>query len=124
MSQENVEVVRRFIRIDLDEAMTLVDPAIVWNPAPQPATQGREATRASIERWEADWEEYEEFPEDLLAIDDLVVATVRFRGRGRQSGVKVTTCMYEVFTVREGKIVRMDEFTERAEALEAAGLSE
>ena len=48
----------------------------------------------------------------------------RFGGRGSQSGVEVNTRMYEVFTLREGKIVRMDEFTERATALEAAGLSE
>ena len=124
MSQENVEVVRSFILLDLDEAMTLVDPAVFWNPAPQPATQGRDATRASIERWEADWEEYEEVPEDFVATDDRVIVTIRFRGRGSQSGVEVNTRLYEVFTLREGKIVRMDEFTERATALEAAGLSE
>ena len=124
MSQENVEVVRSFILLDLDEAMTLVDPAIVWNPAPQPAEQGRDATRASIERWEEEWEDYEEVPEDFVATDDRVVVTVRFRARGRQSGVGVNTRLYEVFTLREGKIVRMDEFTDRAEALEAVGLSE
>ena len=124
MSQRNVEVVRSFILLDLDESMKLVDPAVFWNPAPQPAARGLDATRASIERWEADWEEYEEVPEDFAAIDDRVVVTVRFRGLGSQSGVEVHTRMYEVFTLREGLIVRMDEFTERAEALEAAGLSE
>lgn len=117
-------MVRRFVLLDLDECMKLVDPAIVWNPVPQPASQGREETRASIERWESDWEEYEEVPEDLVAIDDRVLVTLRFRGRGRRSGVEVHTRMYELFTVREGKIVRMDEFTERSEALQAAGLSE
>ena len=124
MSQENVEVVRSFVVLDLDEAMTLVDPAIVWNPAPQPGAQGRDATRASIERWEADWEEYEEVPEDFVATDDRVLVTVRFRGRGRRSGVEVNTRMYELFTLRDGLITRMDEYLEHAEALEAAGLSE
>jgi hypothetical protein len=31
---------------------------------------------------------------------------------------------YEIYTLRDGKIVRMDEFTDRAEALEAAGAQE
>ena len=32
MSQENVEIVRRFlIVVDVDEALTYADPGIVWN---------------------------------------------------------------------------------------------
>jgi ketosteroid isomerase-like protein len=46
------------------------------------------------------------------------------QGRGRASGVKVETRFYEVYTLREGKVSRVDEYTERAEALEAAGLRE
>jgi ketosteroid isomerase-like protein len=32
--------------------------------------------------------------------------------------------LYEVFTVREGKLVRMDEFADRDEALRAAGIKD
>ena len=53
-----------------------------------------------------------------------MVVTARHRGRGRESGVAVDARFYEVYTLRDGKIVRVDEFVERAEALEAAGLSE
>jgi ketosteroid isomerase-like protein len=31
---------------------------------------------------------------------------------------------YEVYTLRDGKVSRVDEYSERDEALEAAGLSE
>ena len=32
MSLENVEVVRRFLLLEVDEALTHADPEIVWNP--------------------------------------------------------------------------------------------
>jgi ketosteroid isomerase-like protein len=53
-----------------------------------------------------------------------VVAAVRLRGRGRGSGIEVDARFYEVYTLRQGKIVRMDQFTQRSEALEAVGLRE
>jgi ketosteroid isomerase-like protein len=53
-----------------------------------------------------------------------VVAAVRMRARGRASGIPVDARFYDVYTLRQGKIVRMDQFTRRSEALEAAGLRE
>ena len=50
--------------------------------------------------------------------------TVRFRGRGRASGIEIDARLYEVYTLRDGKVLRIDEYEHRAEALEAAGLSE
>ena len=38
--------------------------------------------------------------------------------------MQIDSRYYEVYTVREGKVSRQDEFNERAEALEAAGLEE
>jgi ketosteroid isomerase-like protein len=52
---------------------------------------------------------------------DRVLVTVRFRARGRGSGIAVGARLYDLFTLRKGKIVRMDQFSERSEALEAAG---
>jgi hypothetical protein len=48
----------------------------------------------------------------------------RFRGRGRASGAEVEGRHFEVYTVRDRKVIRVEEFSERGEALEAAGLSE
>jgi hypothetical protein len=52
----------------------------------------------------------------------LVVTGARFKGKG--SGIEVNGVSYAVLTVSRGLIVRIDEFTERSEALEAVGLSE
>ena len=45
-------------------------------------------------------------------------------GRGATSGAEVRSTNYELLTFREGLIVRIREFYDEGEALEAAGLSE
>jgi ketosteroid isomerase-like protein len=124
MSQEKVEIVRRFLLFDVEEALAYADPEIVWNPAEESATQGHDAVRASLVRWKSEWDDYELLPEEFEHMGDCVLATVRLRGRGRGSGVEVDARFYEVFTLRHGKIVRMDQFTKQSEALEAVGLRE
>jgi ketosteroid isomerase-like protein len=121
MSQENVEIVRRFLSVEVDEAMADADPEIVWNPIEELPTQGHAAVRASLAHWKAEWDEYEVLPEELMDMGDRVVATVCLRGRGRGSGVEIEARFYDVYTLRDAKIVRMDQFTDRSEALDALG---
>ena len=62
--------------------------------------------------------------EEFVDAGDRVVVALHLRGRGRGSGVEIDARFFDVYTIRDGKIVRMDEFTERFAALEAAGLRE
>ena len=124
MSHENVEIVRRFLLVDVDEALTYADPDIVWNPIEESPTQGHDAVRASLEGWKGEWDDYKLMPEEFVDRGDLVIVTVRLAGRGRGSGVEIAARFYDVYTLRDGKIVRMDQFTELSEALEAVGRSE
>jgi ketosteroid isomerase-like protein len=122
VSEDNVEIVRRFLLDDLDEALTYADPGIVWNPIEESPTQGHEAVRASLARWKGEWDNYRLMPEEFVDSGDRVVVTVRLGGRGRGSGIEIDARFYDVFTLREGKIVRMDQFTEQSEAFQAVGL--
>ena len=128
MSRENVEVVRRsfdaYRRGDLDAALADADSQIVWNPAEEAPMRGVDAVRDYLARWEREWEELETTPEEFIDAGDRVVAIVHFRGRGRTSGIEVDARSYAVYTLRDGKTIEMEEFTDRSEALEAAGLSE
>jgi ketosteroid isomerase-like protein len=124
MSLENVEIVCRFLCAELDEALTYADPEIVWNPIEELPTQGHDEVRASLARWKAEWDDYKVMPEEYVDMGDSVVVTVRLRGRGRGSGVEIDALFYDVYTLRDGMIVRMDQFTERSQALEAAELGE
>ena len=45
-------------------------------------------------------------------------------GSEKDSGGRMQTRFFDVFTVREGQIVRIEEYTTKTEALEAVGLSE
>ena len=55
---------------------------------------------------------------------DQVIAAVEAAMRGKASDIDVKAMIFVVATVRDGVITRMDEYVERADALEAVGLSE
>ncbi len=128
MSTENLEIVRRAFafgvqgRGDPDEGLADFDPDVVVNSVEQGSSRGRDAVRANLERWNDAWKEIEATAEEFIEAGDRVVVSAHFRGRGRGSGIEVAARFYDVYTLRHGKVVRVDEFTERADALEAAGL--
>jgi len=130
MSQENVEVVRRAIAYeyygvgDRAEAEAIFDPEVVLNPIDEDASSGFDAMRADMERWASAFEQLEVTIEEIIDAGDQVVVVAHHRGRGRASGVEVDTRFYEVYALRDGKVSRVDEYTDRAEALEAAALRE
>jgi ketosteroid isomerase-like protein len=129
MSQENVEIVRRAFQYMASgrggsEVLASFDPNVVMKPVETGATSGVNAIRGNFERWQSTFDELEVTVEEIIDAGGRVVHTAHWRGRGRGSGIKVDARYYEVYTLRDGKIIRVDEYTERAEALEAAGLSE
>jgi len=128
MSRQNVEVVRRAFeyklgRVERAEAASAFDPEFVANPVEEGPSHGPEAARGVFDRWKNAWEEFEVTAEEFLDAGDRVLVTVYCRGRGRGSGVEVEARFYEVYALRKGRVVRSDEYTGRAAALEAAGLS-
>jgi ketosteroid isomerase-like protein len=70
---------------------------------------------------------------DALTIDSLdlreapdrrVVHRTHARWRGAASGIEVESPLVLVLTVRDGKIIRSEDYLSHAEALEAVGLRE
>jgi ketosteroid isomerase-like protein len=109
---------------DRAEAEAIFDPRVVLNPIDEGPSSGFDAMRADMERWASAFDELTVTVEEIIDAGDQVVVVAHHQGRGRQSGAEVETRFYPVYTLREGKVARVDEYTERAEALEAAGLSE
>jgi ketosteroid isomerase-like protein len=133
MSQENVEVVRAafdaFERGGLDALSQLHDPAIEWQTSaedPDAAThRGRVAVRRYIEGYMETFPGFRaELEECVSAPDGRVLTTTRYTGRARASGMDMDWRQSVVYTVESGLIVRAEEYFDRADALEAAGLSE
>jgi ketosteroid isomerase-like protein len=91
MSQENVDNLRRgfkaYARGDLDEALAGLDPDVVYKPIQETAVRGRDAVRASLERWDAEWDEMEMTSEEIIdAGDHLIQANPLSRARSGQRG--------------------------------------
>jgi hypothetical protein len=66
--------------------------------------------------WDIQWE-----PEEILDFGDRFLVTTQQRGRGSGSGVAVSEPVFQLFTLRQGLIVRQEDFLDRSEALEAVG---
>jgi ketosteroid isomerase-like protein len=128
MSKENVDVVRQafeaYTSRGAEAAREFFDPEIVWNAADEAPSHGLDEVVGYMDRWEGEWENLRTSAEDFIDAGERVFVTVHFSGRGKASGIEIDARLYEVFMVRDGKIIRMDEYSERSSALEAAGLSE
>jgi ketosteroid isomerase-like protein len=80
-----------------------------------------------VEEFLEAWDDLAVTVEELVdAGGDRVVALVRYSGRGRESGIEISGVATDaqVWTVRDGKALRVELYGGTAEALEAAGLSE
>ena len=132
MSQENVEVVRRFYEAWARNAfpgpVELMDPEIEYvNPpgAIEPGTRrGRVAFSGAVEKLFEGWESWQAEPEEFKAVGDQVVVVLRYRALGRGSGVEMEGRESALWTLRDGKVTRYAWFHEPDDALEAAGLEE
>ncbi len=130
MSQENVEVVRRgYAELSRtgEFSWELVDPEVeVHDPPLTPdarAYHGHAGLREAMRNVELAFEEVSFEAEDFLDAGDDVVVLVRMIGRGKGSGVEVDARIAHLWTLREGKGVRV-RVLDRDDALEAAGLRE
>ena len=63
-------------------------------------------------------------PLEFVDAGEMVVVPIRFGGKARHTGMEVTFEVVHVWTLRDGKIARLDMFLEKRDALEAAGLRE
>jgi ketosteroid isomerase-like protein len=134
MSEENVKVVREALESslagNLERTAQLVDPEVEFHGTVGGLEEGRVAHGLDqiINTFEAEdleaWEERRLEPEEFIdAGGDVVVLLHEYR-RGRGSGVELETDTAIVFAVRNGRVVRIQGYMDRAEALEAAGLRE
>jgi len=134
MSQENVEIIRRLVdsynRAGIGAEATLGffdDAAVFEEPPEQPGptvVEGRGAVAQTFRAFDEAWEAHRSDPEDIRVIDAervLLLSVDYFRGR---DGIEIVQPSGTVFTLRDGKVVRMQAFWERENALDAAGLSE
>jgi ketosteroid isomerase-like protein len=131
MSEENVETVRRmwdaFLAADFQTALSFYAPDVEWDGTNLPDGQigrGHEAILGHVTRWAEAWEDWTVEVERVVeAGSDRVILFMRERGRS-DSGLTMDERHAELYTLRDGKIVRRQGFSDPGQALEAAGLTE
>lgn len=127
----NVTLVRRiqdaFNGRDMDSLVEDFDPEVElseWPTAPGASSfHGIDGVRSAMEGWFEVWEWMHVELAELVDAGDRVLATVDQRAKGKESEVEVEIRSYNVYWFRDGKVIRIQLFTEREAALEAAGLT-
>ena len=118
-------------RRDLDEAVEYLSREVEVRPAIggvmdiERVYSGRDGARLVLETLTEGTEQIEisvEQEEVIEAGDDQLVIVERWHPRGRQ-GIETEIVVTQVYTFRDGLILRIHGFRDKAEALEAAGLS-
>jgi hypothetical protein len=70
------------------------------------------------------WEDLRLEPEEAMDLGDRLLIAGRVKGHGRHSGIPIDQPLFQLFTLRRGLVIRQQDFAERNQALEAAGLKE
>jgi ketosteroid isomerase-like protein len=139
MSRENVEIVRRlfaaFQRVDVgnferrfDNVREIFDPEVEWVAVPHSLLasaeeyRGYDGVRRFWTQFLSAWDEYGVQVEELIDAGDQVVAVMRLSGRTNE--LEVDEARSSLLTLRDGRIVRIEPFASKDDALEAVGLSE
>jgi ketosteroid isomerase-like protein len=132
MSQENVEIVRgafaEWERGNFGDS-GIFDPSVrvVWLPGPEGnelETVGLEGMGRMMKEWMQSWVQITQVAEQLIDAGNQVLVIAEWRGRGKTSGVLTKWRFGAVYTVRDGKVISIDSYSDPADALKAVGLSE
>jgi ketosteroid isomerase-like protein len=139
MSQENVEIIRR-VNEAFEAGAERGDFAAVWNTGAvaadaewmgfpelmeQRSFRGREGFMEFMRSWTEDFEGWSARLERLIdAGNDCVVGFHHQTATGKGSGAPVEQEYAVIYDLQDGQLVRLRAYLNRAEALQAAGLSE
>ena len=124
--QAGVKLVREIIealnRGDVGGMLARMDRDFEWRPLEaSPAAggvyRGHEQVRRYVEDWLTTFDNLRLDLEEPTEVADRVIAVVHGHGRGRASGLQLDTRFCQVWTVRDGTAVGMEEYATRELAL-------
>jgi uncharacterized protein len=108
-------------RGDVDGMLALMAPDFEWRPLEASPVarvyQGHGDVRRYVDDWLTTFEDLRIDVEGLSEVSGRVVAVVHGHGRGRASGVQLDTHFCQVWTVRRGTAIAMEEHATREDAL-------
>jgi ketosteroid isomerase-like protein len=131
MSQEHVDLLRdafeAFNRDGAEAIIEIVDPEFEAVAPPEltvePDTyRGPQGIRRYFDSFYEVMEEVHFYPEEFIDAGDKVVVPMVLSAKGRGTGIEAEQRIVQVWTIRGGKAIRVENFADRATAFRAVGL--
>lgn len=109
-------------RRDTPGLLELLDDDIVWETAEGHPYAGARPWRGHGESVEHvfdpinhDWDGYVTQVDEIIDAGDRIIVTARYQGTYRATGRSLDAQVCAIYTVRDGKIVRFQQFTDTAQ---------
>jgi ketosteroid isomerase-like protein len=133
MSQQNVELVRRAYAHTQATGQVYAEgfaPEFVWDMSKyegwpeQQRYEGIDGAQRFLDDWTGAWDDWGLEIQEIYDAGDKAVAVVHQWGRARATGMALDMVFAQTWTIREGRLTRMDMYSDPSEAIKAAGLEE
>jgi ketosteroid isomerase-like protein len=133
MSQENADLVRRAYTHTQATGLVYAEgfaPGFIWDMSKyegwpeQQHYEGVDGAQRFLDDWTGAWDDWELEIEKIFDARDKVVVVLRQRGRASTTGMALDMVFAQTWTISEGRLTRMDMYSQPSEALEAVGLEE
>jgi ketosteroid isomerase-like protein len=132
MSEENIKIVKgmydAFGRGDVGTVIAALDPQIEWLEAENfiyadgnPYIGPQAVLRGVFMRLGMEWEGFSVTPKELLDAGDTVIGHGYYSGAYKKNGKQVRAQFAHLFTFRNGKVVKFQQYTDTAQFLQAVG---
>jgi ketosteroid isomerase-like protein len=128
VSGQNVEIVRAsfeaFERGDLERALAAADPDLVSTRVDPDGSvfHGRAGFVQMVAEWTEEFDDWSFSAGEYIDAGERVVMRMHQAGRRAASGARVDADFWVVYCLSAGAITALDIYSERRDALEAAGL--
>jgi uncharacterized protein len=125
MSENDVLAVRRSYEAlndgDVEAALRALDPDAVWRDSPElpggGEFRGREEVRGFLQDFLAEWRDFNQRIEEEIVAGDRVALVIHLSAIGRSSGISIDTRYAHVWTMHEGRGVRVDAYRDPEQAI-------
>ena len=123
----NVEILRAAYDAlndgDVESALGVLEPDAEWqehSELPEAGTyRSRDAIRTFLLGYLDSWDEFRQETEELIDSGDRVAVVLRMAARGKGSGIEVEARYVHLWTMQDGRGVRVDAYADPDAALEA-----
>ncbi|MEK6302820.1 MAG: nuclear transport factor 2 family protein [Acidobacteriota bacterium] len=126
MAQDNVNIVRSmydaFARGDVPSVLAVLDPQIEWLEAENfiyadrnPYIGPNAVLEGVFMRLATEWEGFSVSPQEILDAGETVVARGHYSGTYKKTGKQVRAQLAHFFTMRDGKVIKFQQYTDTAQ---------